>query len=299
MDWDLLSLRLFLRVAALRAIGKAGEEFGFSPATATQRLQALEASLGVSLLNRTTRSVTLTLDGERFLSHAKGIIDAVEEARLDISGGETRIKGMLRVTASSTFGHRYIAPHIAEFMADHPEAEVQLHLSDNVVDIVEQGFDLAIRVGALAPSSLRARKLAESPRALVASPQYLADHGTPQNLDDLKKHNCLSQGGGQNWLFQLPDKKQRKISVSGSFQSNSGEAIAIAAVDGLGIAIKSLWDVQDHLESGRLKILLPEHRILPDWDVWAVRPASPVLPARTKLFTGFLEEKFKTLPKRP
>ncbi|MEH6660642.1 MAG: LysR family transcriptional regulator [Parasphingorhabdus sp.] len=298
MDWDLLSLRLFLRVAALRAIGKAGEEFGFSPATATQRLQALEASLGVSLLNRTTRSVTLTLDGERFLSHAKGIIDAVEEARLDISGGETRIKGLLRVTASSTFGHRYIAPHIAEFMADHPEAEVQLHLSDNVVDIVEQGFDLAIRVGALAPSSLRARKLAESPRALIASPRYLAEHGMPENLDDLKNHNCLLQGAGQNWLFQLSDKKQKKISVSGTFQSNSGEAIAMAAVDGLGIAIKSLWDVQDHLESGRLKILLPDHRILPDWDVWAVRPASPVLPARTKLFTGFLEEKFRTLPKR-
>jgi len=299
MDWDFLSLRLFLRVAALRAIGKAGQEFGFSPATATQRLQALEASLGVSLLNRTTRSVTLTLDGERFLTHAKGIIDAVEEARLDISGGETRIKGLLRVTASSTFGHRYIAPHIAEFMADHPEAEVQLHLSDNVVDIVEQGFDLAIRVGALAPSSLRARKLAESPRALIASPRYLARHGMPASLDDLKKHNCILQGSGQNWLFQLPDQRQKKIAVSGSFQSNSGEAVAIAALDGLGIAMKSLWDVQDHLESGRLTILLPEHRILPDWDVWAVRPASPVLPARTKLFTGFLEQKFKTLPARP
>tara|TARA_R110001592_G_scaffold41519_1_gene135412 strand:+ start:71 stop:439 length:369 start_codon:yes stop_codon:yes gene_type:complete len=121
----------------------------------------------------------------------------------------------------------------------------------------------------------------------------------PASLDDLKKHNCILQGSGQNWLFQLPDQRQKKIAVSGSFQSNSGEAVAIAALDGLGIAMKSLWDVQDHLESGRLTILLPEHRILPDWDVWAVRPASPVLPARTKLFTGFLEQKFKTLPARP
>lgn len=296
MDLDLATVRLFMRVAALRAIGRAGQEQGYSAATTTQRLQALEAELGVSLLSRTTRSVTLTQDGERFLAHARSILGAVEDARLDLSGGETRIKGMLRVTASATFGRQYIAPHIPQFLQQHPDAHIDLQLTDSVLDIVEHGFDLSVRVGTLASSTLRARKLADNPRALVAAPAYIERHGAPASPVDLASHDCILLGDEQSWGFETAQGKTERVSVSGRFQCNHGEAILRAACSGVGIAVKSLWDAGDAIARGDLVVLMSDFRVWPEWNIWAVRPPSPLVPARTRVFTEFLQEKFRTLP---
>lgn len=294
MTIDLKSLELFTRIAALGAIGRAGEEFGFSPTTASQRIQALESDLGATLLSRTTRSVALTHDGELFLTHAKSILMKVEDARQDLSGGDTRIKGLLRVTASASFGTDHISPHIAEFLDLHPEAQIHLNLSDSVVDVVEQGYDLAIRIGTLSGSTLLARKLASNPRSLVAAKTYLEKHGEPHSVSDLANHNCIFQGGTRQWGFDTGDGKIETIKATGNFDCNHGEAIRDAIVAGLGIGLRSDWSIRHELETGTLVRILPDYKIHPQWSIWAVRPPSPTMPARVRVFLAFIENKFES-----
>ncbi|MEP3476794.1 MAG: LysR family transcriptional regulator [Hyphomicrobiales bacterium] len=291
MSLDIKSVEFFVRVAALGAIGKAGMEFGYSPTAASQRIQNLEQALGAKLLNRTTRSVSLTRDGELFLSHAKKIVADVEDAVTDLQGTGKIIKGELRVTASASFGRRYIAPYIGEFLKEHPEVSIQLELSDSMFDIVRHGFDLALRIGVLEPSSLLAKKIAESPRLLVASKEYVKEYGAPQKAEDLISHNCLLLGEIRTW--QIKDKigKVSEIKVSGNFATNYGEAITEAALSGIGIALKSKWDVLEQLKSGELVEILPNHKLEPEWGIWAVRPPGKLMSARVRIFIDYIETK--------
>lgn len=296
MNLDITSVELFTRIAVLGAIGRAGEEFGFSATTASQRIQALETELGVQLFQRTTRSVTLTQDGELFLTHAKTILSNIEDARQDLSGGETRVKGLLRVTASATFGHRYISPYMAEFIDAHTEAEIHLNLTDSIVDIVEQGYDLSIRIGSLEASTLLVRKLAANPRSLVASKNYIRKYGCPEKVKDLANHNCIIQGRTRQWAFKNKSGKTESINVKGNYDSNHGEAVRDAIVAGLGIGLRSNWSIINELQSGDLIRLLPDYDVDPVWSIWAVRPAIPVMPARVRVFLNFLEDKLGNLP---
>jgi len=296
MALDINSVELFTRVATLGAIGRAGEEFGYSPTTASQRIQALEEELGVTLFVRTTRSVTLTQDGELFLAHAKSILTGIEDARQDLSGGATRVKGLLRVTASASFGQLHISPYIAEFMRLYPEAQVQLNLSDSIIDIVELGYDLSIRIGTLPASTLLGRKLADNPRSLVASPKYIEEYGAPETVADLSRHNCLIQGATRLWGFKDLTGKTHTINVDGNFESNHGEAIRDAVVSGLGIGLHSDWTMQQELNKGYLVKLLQEYEIDPVWHIWSVRPPGVIMPARVRVFLAFLEQKFESLP---
>ncbi|MGB1027159.1 MAG: LysR family transcriptional regulator, partial [Rhodospirillaceae bacterium] len=166
MSLDTKSLELFVRVAALGAIGKAGAEVGLSRTAATQRIQALETELGIQLFHRTTRTLSLTSDGETFLGHARRILETFEEALSDAQKDPRAIRGELRIASSASFGRQHIAPHMAEFLDRYPGISIQLSLSDMVIDLVNGGFDLSIRLGDLAPSSLRARRLADSPRII-------------------------------------------------------------------------------------------------------------------------------------
>ena len=296
MSVDLKSLELFVRVAALGAIGKAGAEFGLSATAATQRLQALEATIGTQLFHRTTRAVSLSTDGEIFLAHAKRILGDVEEALADIRPDPKDIKGELRIACSASFGRLHIAPHVTEFLGSHPGVSLQLAMSDSVIDIVEQGFDMAIRIGALAPSTLKARKLAVSPRGLVAAPCYLAKHGVPATLDDLKKHNCLAREDMRSWSLAAPDGSLHDVRTTGNFSSTSAEAITEAALSGLGVARKCTWEIADHLDAGTLVPVLENYTVSPFWQVFAVRPPSRLPSARVRAFTDFLEAKFKKVP---
>eukprot|EP00903_Cladosiphon_okamuranus_P001383 g1381.t1 len=296
MSVDLKSLELFVRVAALGAIGKAGAEFGLSATAATQRLQALEATVGTQLLHRTTRVVSLSTDGEIFLAHAKRILGDVEEALADIRPDPRDIKGELRVACSASFGRLHIAPHVTEFLDCHPGVSLQLAMTDSVVDIVEQGLDMAIRIGTLASSTLKARKLAESPRFLVAAPNYLERHGFPTCLDDLRDHNCLAREDMRTWSLADRDGTVHDIKTTGNFASTSAEAITEAAVSGLGIARKCAWEISDHLAAGTLRRVLTDYSVSPYWNIYAVRPPSRLPSARVRAFTDFLEAKFKTIP---
>ncbi|MEL7171773.1 MAG: LysR family transcriptional regulator [Pseudomonadota bacterium] len=293
MDLDLKSVRLFVRVATLGAIGRAGAEFGLSATAATQRIRALEAAVGAQLLHRTTRAVSLSADGEVFLAHAKRIIADIEDAFADMQCSPETIQGELRIACSASFGRKLITPFVHEFLETYPSVSVQLDMSDGVVDIVEQGFDLAIRLGELAPSSLKAKALADSPRMVVAAPSYIARHGRPESLDDLKDHNCLARADIRTWRFRAPEGQTVEARISGNFATNLAEGITEAALSGLGVARKCRWEIAEHLQSGALMPLLQEHTVLPEWRIFAVRPPSHQTPPRVRAFIDFLASKLK------
>ncbi|WP_085909145.1 LysR family transcriptional regulator [Kiloniella majae] len=294
MSFDIKSLELFVRIAALNAIGRAGEEFDLSATATTQRIQMLEANIGSKLLNRTTRAVSLTSDGEIFLAHAKQILEAVEAAHSAMSSSTENVSGELRVTTSASFGRNQIIPYVAEFLEQHPKLSLKLSLSDTTEDIIERGFDLAIRVGSLKSSSLIARKLANNPRVLVASPTYLQKHGIPETPQDLTGHNCIVLGETHNWTLIDKNKTAHEIQVSGNFSTNLGDSITDVISDGVGIGLKSLWDVSTQIKTGILVPILDEYTIGPDWQIWAVRPPSRLMPARVQAFLDFFEKKFQT-----
>jgi DNA-binding transcriptional LysR family regulator len=203
--------------------------------------------------------VALTADGEVFLGNAKRIIASIEDAHSDLSGGTANIKGKLRVTGSASFGRRYMAPYIAEFQRAYPDVRARLELSDGIVDIVEQGFDPSLRIGKLTSLSMVARKLAENPRLLVASPAYLEDAERPLQPEDLAKHNCIVLAENRNW--KLPDESGEihEISVSGNFTTDYGEVIVEAALADTGIGLRSLWNIRHLLAEGALLPVLEDY----------------------------------------
>ncbi len=295
MSFDSSTLELFIRIAAIGAIGKAGREFGLSPTAATQRIQNLEDSLGAKLFNRTTRSVALTSDGETFLQHARRIVSNIEDARSDLSGGTQIIKGELRVAAPASFGRRHIAPYVTEFLQAHPEVHVRLDFSDSVVNIVDQGFDLALRIGELASSSMIARKLTEIPRVLAASPGYLSQAPAINTPQDLVQHNCLILANNKNWHLQDQKGQIHDVKINGNLSTNYGDVVTEVALANGGVALRSMWDVRQLIAEGKLVTLLDDYTILPEWNLWAVRPPGQIVPARVRAFIDFLEQKFKTL----
>ncbi|MDD7910817.1 LysR family transcriptional regulator [Pseudovibrio exalbescens] len=292
MSFDLKSIQLFTRIAALGQIGAAGREFRLSPTSATQRIKALENVLGTRLLNRSTRSVSLTPDGEAFLRHATNIVASMDEAYSELSG-EAEVSGTLRVTSSATFGRLYIMPHLRRFMDLHPKLELELNLSDTVLDMVEGGFDLALRIGVLRDSQLLAKKLAPCRRVLVASPCYLEKHPPISTPADLSVHECLVDGYKNSWRFRHPDGREENVRVSGRFKSNIGEAFSAAALDGFGIAALSLWHAHEALKQGALRVVLPEVELLPDWNIYAVQTSTGHTPARVRVFREFMEAELK------
>ena len=293
---DLKLLELFVRAARLGAIGKAGAEFGLSPTSATQRIQALESEVGAQLLHRTTRSVSVTLEGERLLKHAERIFETVQDAMLDVSGENQSLRGTLRLAGPASFGRKYIAPFVTEFLSMHPGLTVQLHLSDTVFDIVDNGFDCAIRLGALESSSLKAQKLSLCPRILVAAPDYLKAMGTPQTPQDLVHFDCVIRDALQNWKFKGPHGEEDAVKVAGRFVTNLAEGVTEAAISGFGIARKCTWEVAEHLESGELVTVLDRYIVAPEWNIHFMRPPGGIEPLRVRQFRSFIKQKMAQVP---
>lgn len=288
MSLDLKNLELFVRVAALGAIGRAGAEFDLSSTNATQRIKALEGELGVTLFNRTTRSVSLTSDGEIFLDYAKRVLNDLEDARTVLTQTPEQLSGSVRVTAPASFGVSHVAPFVPEFHQLHPNVRIELNLSDTMIDIVEQGYDLAFRIGELAPSSLLAQKIDTNPTWLVAAPAYLARAGAPTVPEDLIHHSCLPLGDRTKWRLRGPDGAEHVVRVGGPLRCNLGNALVDWALQGAGITKVSLWQGASHILAGRLIRVLPDYSDLPEMDLWAVRPPGRLLPVRVKVFLDFI-----------
>ena len=289
MDPD--DLRLFLRTAANGNLSAAGRALGLSPAVASKRMANLEKRLGVTLLHRTTRHVSLTPQGQIFEQHARRVLDEIEGALAALGHENQEPEGVLSVTAPATLARIHIAPAIAEFLAAYPKIELDVRLADSVLDIQQLGIDVALRIGALQDSQLIARKIAPSPRVLCASPAYLAKHGTPLRPDDLGTHNCMWMTNSPTWTLKDGDKPIR-IKVSGNLHTNSGDLLRQAALIGLGITIKSIWDVEDLFRTGKLVPVLPDFPVISDAAIWAVYQPQRFVPAKIRAFIDFFADRF-------
>lgn len=282
-------LDIFARVARTANMSAAGREMGLSPAVVSKRISLLEERLGARLFQRTTRHLTLTETGEGYFKRVVDILSLIEEAEDFVSRRNTRPRGVLKVTAPTAFSRLHIAPYLAEFLLKFPEVEVEMHLTDNFVDIIRDGFDVAIRIGELRDSSLVARKLAPENRVMCAAPKYLADAGAPKSLADLETHNCLLAGAQDVWRLEGPEG-QVQARVKGNIRSNSAEFIGDALTAGLGIALRSTWEVAAQLKSGELVVVLPKYRGSSSVGIFAVYPCREFMPNKVNVFIEYLAE---------
>lgn len=278
-------MRVFVATVEAGGFTAAGARLGMTKQRVSRTLIALEERLGVRLLNRTTRRLDVTELGQDFYLRAQAIITALDEAEAAITERGDALQGTLRMSAPVSFGMRYLGPLVASFLERHPHAKVRLDLNDRAVDLLEEGFDMAVRIGVLADSTLRARRLVDAEMVLCCSPQYLREQGVPRNPGELSHRECLCYGHhGQadtvEWRFvpsggALPDdarfKRAQTISVRGRMQANNGEIVRDAAVAGLGIAVLPDFIVEDALADGRLLRMPTDFRPVPA-AVFAVYP---------------------------
>lgn len=288
MALDLEDVALFKRLAESGSLSEAARQLGLTPQIASRRLQRLEAYLGVKLVHRTTRRSSLTSDGEVFLEAADRLIVEAEAAEAAVGPHKDKPRGTLRVSAPATFGRKVVSPFMRGLLAEHPGLKIDLQLTDSVVDLIENAIDVAIRIATMRPTTHVARKLADNPIMLVASPDYVAHNGMPAELSEIAAHACLIRTGADIWSFES-DKEERQIRVTGSFASNSNEALREAALSGLGLGLHSRWDIEDHLSNGdlvQIRLADADPRRL---SVWAVRPGGREPPPRVRVFLEALD----------
>ncbi len=282
---------IFARVARTGNMSAAGREMGLSPAVVSKRISLLEERLGARLFQRTTRQLTLTETGEGYFRRVIDILSLISEADDFVSRRNTNPRGQLKVTAPTSFSRFHLAPYLPEFLQTYPEIQLDLHLTDNFVDIIRDGFDLAIRIGELQDSSLVARKLSPDTRVIVAAPSYLEKHGTPKSLKDLDDHNCLSAGAQESWSLEGPSGPQ-EVRVKGNIRSNSADLIREALIGGLGLGLRGTWEIGPELRAGKLKVVLPQYRGSTKMAIFAVYPSRDFMPAKVDVFLDFLGKHF-------
>jgi DNA-binding transcriptional LysR family regulator len=292
---NLGDLEIFAKVVSTGSMSLAGRVLGYSPAVVSKRIKRLEDRLGTRLLQRTTRQISLTEAGQGFYDRVLGILAGLEEAEYYISGRSALMHGMLKISAPTSFGRMHIAPHLKAFMDAHPELAINLVLTDELSDIVGGGFDLAIRIAELTDSSLVARRLAPVRRLLCAAPSYLNMHGMPQSIDDLKNHRCLPAHNNDLWRLEGPGGAM-SLRPEGMLVTNSSEVIRETVIAGLGIALRSTWDIGDELKSGNLVQVLPAYEGSRNVALSAVYPSRQFLPAKVRLFIDYLADLYGPVP---
>ena len=293
---NLGDLEIFSRVIAMGSMSAAGRALGLSPAVVSKRGKRLEERLGTRLFQRTTRQISLTEAGQGFYERIVGILAGIEEAEAFVSGRSGAVRGSLRISAPTSFGRMHIAPHLKSFMDSYPELVMNLVLTDDFSDIVGGGFDLAIRIGELSDSSLVARRLAPVRRVFCASPDYIAGRGMPASLDDLAGHVCLPPHTQDVWRLDGPEGRGVTFRPQGPLYTNSSEVVREAVFSGLGIALRSTWDVGPALKSGELVQVLPEYEGSRNVVLSAVYPSRQFLPVKVRLFIDYLADLYGPTP---
>lgn len=278
----------FVAVAELQSFTKAAKQLGISVAQVSRNIAELEATLAIKLLYRSTRSVSLTEEGLLYLQHCRHLVASLEEANRTLANLKATPRGQIKLTAPVFYGETRIAPLLHDFMQQYPDTELDLQLTNNKLDLVQGGFDLAIRLGTLESSSLIARKLASRTQYVVASPAYLAQHGTPQNLADLTQHQCLT-GTVAQWRF-MQQGKLVQFKPQGRIVCNSGVALMDAALKGLGLVQLPDYYVGNKLQSGELVAVLNQLR-QPDDGIWAIYPQNRHLSAKVRVLVDYLAAK--------
>lgn len=286
-------LGFFSTLAASGSLSAAGRELGISTPAVSKRLAQMEARLGVALLNRTTRRMSLTPEGELYVEHARRILAEIDDLTQLLGEAKAEPRGLLRVNATLGFGRSHIAPLISKFAYKHPQVEVQLQLSVNPPALADEAFDVCIRFGAPPDTRVIARRIASNRRLLCASPAYLARAGTPKLPQDLARHSCIGirQGDEAYGMWRLTSgrgaaQRTESIRTRGTLSTNDGEIAVNWALDGHGILMRAEWDIARYLRSGRLVPVLPGYRT-PDADIYAVWPQRHQLSARVRAFVDF------------
>ena len=287
----LAAIQVFAQVVESGSFAKAAERLGLSTSAASRHIAELEGRLQTRLLNRTTRRVSLTESGRAFYERAVQFLADLGEAEQEASSAAVVPRGTIRLTTSVNFGVRHVAPAIAEFMARHPEVRFDVSLSDRV-DLVEEGLDLAIRIGPPGPDNLVARKLGETRLVPCASPQYLAKHGAPKTPEELEHHNCFTyEYVSHVWRFRDRSGAERAVRVAGRLHSNNGDLLAEVAAQGAGIVFEPAFIVGPDVRAGRLVPLLQDF-MPPPVPIYALYPSRKHLSAKVRRFVEFLIERF-------
>lgn len=282
-------LAAFVQAATRGSLSAAARAEGVTPALIGRRLTALETRLGVLLLTRTTRKLTLTFEGQAFFEDCQRLLNDLANAEAAVSLGGVKVSGHLRLSAPAGFGRRHVAPLVRDYLDANPDLTVNLDLSDRIVDLVNEGIDCAVRIGELADSSLIGVRLGDMQRLVVASPEYLAQRGVPQTLDDLACHECLSLGQQRGWTFRVTEGGgTQTLKVGGRLECNDGAVLHDWALAGRGLAWRSWWEVGEDLRAGRLVSVLNEYAA-PPLGIYAVFPQRRQLPLRVRLFVDLLK----------
>ncbi|MCO5125604.1 MAG: LysR family transcriptional regulator [Rhizobacter sp.] len=290
----LAQIESFVAAVAKGSLAAVARAEGVAPAVIGRRIDALEQRLGVKLLLRTTRRITLTHEGSAFLETCQRLLSDLANAEASVSAGGVKASGHLRITSPAGFGRRHVAPLVPLFAAQHPEVSISLNLSDRVVDIVNEGVDCAVRVGDLPDSSLVSVRLADNRRLCVATPGYLARAGTPQHPAELARHECLTLSSDasqtRGWAF-LVDGELTHLRPSGRLDCSDGQVLHDWCLAGLGIAWRSTWEVEDEIASGTLVSVLEDFRAPPN-GIHAVFAQRKHLPLRVRLWIDFLKHTY-------
>ena len=295
----LTSLEVFVRVASSGSLSAAGRSMALSQSMVTKHLAALEARLGVSLFHRTTRRLSITDAGRNYLESAERILAEFDAANSSVAADRFEPRGMLRLNVPVSFGTRHIAPLLAEFSRRHPKLQVELGLNDRVVDLAEEGWDLAVRIGHLADSSLIARRFAPCLMAVAAAPSYLRTHGTPRTVADLSQHNCLGYTlsrttNAERWTFGT--SAEIRVDVSGTLRANNGDALVAAAVAGQGIIYQPTFIVADDLRRGTLVSITLDQPTGEFGGIYGVYLPQRNPAAKVRAFIDFMIEQLSPIP---
>jgi DNA-binding transcriptional LysR family regulator len=293
----LIQLRVFVRLAERNSFSAVGRDLGVTQSAVSKAVTTLERALGVRLVNRSTRSVSLTEAGSRYYERCRQILADLEEADAAVGDSNLGMSGTLKITAPVPFGLMFVAPRVARFQARHSALKIDLDLNDRPLNLVEEHVDVAIRLGHLTSPGLVARKLGDSPFVAVASPAYLSLRGTPRAPKDLTAHNCLAytqQASQPVWTFE-GGANPHSVTVAGNYRSNNLLALKEAAIAGVGIARLPLWMADADIKAGSLRLVL-ENFQPPVFGIHAVFPSARRIPAKVKLFVDFMQDELSSVP---
>ncbi len=290
----LKQIEAFVATVQKGSLTAAAQAAGVAPMMIGRRIDALEARLGVKLLLRSTRRISLTHEGSAFLEDCTRLLADLANAEASVSAGGVKASGHLRITAPGGFGRRHVAPLVPAFLAQHPEVSLSLNLSDRVIDLMNEGYDCAVRVGDLPDSSLISVRLADNRRRCVAAPSYLARAGAPLQPSDLMQHECLTLSSeasqSRGWAFQV-DGEVQHLRPPGRLDCSDGQVLHAWCLAGLGLAWRSTWEVESDLQAGRLQEVLESHAAPPN-GIYAVFPHARHLPLRVRLWIDFLKHSY-------
>lgn len=292
----LTAMGLFVRIVETGSFSAVAREMNMTQPTVSKQLTALEKQLKTRLLNRSTRQLSLTEAGSAYFDSSKRILDIVNDAEANLGVLQTQLTGVLRINSSIGLGQMYLGPLVLKFQKAHPGLMIDLTYADRFVDLVEEGVDVAIRIGKLVDSGLAARRIGTSERCLIATPAYLKKNGTPRTPQDLVNHNCILYAylsTGSEWLFG--ENGEIRVKVSGTLRANNGEAIRQAVMADIGIAASPAWLIQDDLKSGKLIEILRDFTP-PPGEINAVYPSGRHVSAKVRAFTEFVKAEFEKIP---